>query len=160
RASVQNIQALGFAAGQMGSTAEAARASLEGLARFMRNNPGGEGLIRSLGVQTRNANGELRDTSETLQDLGKRFAALPFYRANAYAQVLGIDEKTLIALRQGVGQFSGEYQAMLKAAGVDSQQAAKSSHEFMNQVRTLGAAFGILGQKIAQSLTGKGKNYI
>jgi hypothetical protein len=160
RAAAGNIQALGFAAGQMGSTAEAARASLEGLARFMRQNPGGEGIIRSLGVETRDVNGNLRDTSQTLTDLGKRFAQLPFYRANAYAQLFGIDEKTLIALREGVGQFSDEYQAMLKAAGVNSQGAAKASHEFMNQVRLLGAAFGILGQKIAQSLAGKGKDLI
>jgi TP901 family phage tail tape measure protein len=155
RASVANIQALGFAAGQMGSTAAAARESLENLARFMRQNPGGEGLIRSLGVETRDVNGDLRDTSETLQDLGKKFAQLPFYRANAYAQAFGIDEKTLIAMREGLGQFGDEYRSMLKAAGLDAQGAAKSSHDFMNQVRLLGASFTILGQKVAASLTGR-----
>ncbi|MGF6837068.1 hypothetical protein QF001_000935 [Paraburkholderia youngii] len=154
-AAVANIQALGFAAAQMGSTAAAATGSLENLARFMRTSPGATGLIQSLGVQTQDANGQLRDTSEILQDLGKQFANMPYYRANAYAQALGIDEKTLIALRQGLGQFGDDYKDMLAKAGLDSQQAAKSSHEFMNQVRTLGAAFVILGQKIATSLTGK-----
>lgn len=154
-ASVANIQALGFAASQMGSTASAAAASLENLARFMRNSPGATGLIQSLGVQTRDANGGLRDTTDILKDLGKQFATMPYYRANAYAQALGIDEKTLMALREGMGQFGDDYKDMLAKAGIDSQQAAKSSHEFMNQVRTLGAAFEILGQKIATSLTGK-----
>lgn len=154
-AAVANIQALGFAAGQMGSSASAAAASLENLARFMRNSPGATGLIQSLGVQTRDANGGLRDTTDILKDLGKQFASMPYYRANAYAQALGIDEKTLMALRQGLGQFGDDYKDMLAKAGLDSQQAAKSSHEFMNQVRTLGAAFTILGQKIATSLTGK-----
>lgn len=154
-ASVANIQALGFAAAQMGSTASAAAGSLENLARFMRNSPGATGLIQSLGVQTRDANGGLRDTTDILKDLGKQFANMPYYRANAYAQALGIDEKTLMALREGLGQFGDDYKDMLAKAGLDSQQAAKSSHEFMNQVRTLGAAFVILGQKIATSLTGK-----
>lgn len=154
-AAVANIQALGFAAAQMGSTADAAKGSLENLARFMRNSPGATGLIQSLGVQTQSANGQLRDTTGILQDLGKQFANMPYYRANAYAQALGIDEKTLMTLRQGMGQFGDDYRDMLAKAGMDSQQAAKSSHEFMNQVRTLGTAFVILGQKIATSLTGK-----
>jgi hypothetical protein len=159
-ASVANIQALGFAAAQMGSTASAAAGSLENLARFMRNSPGASGLIQSLGVQTQGANGQLRDTTEILADLGKQFANMPYYRANAYAQALGIDEKTLMALRQGMGEFGDEYRDMLAKAGLDSQQAAASSHEFMNQVRSLGSAFVILGQKIATSLTGKMGDYI
>lgn len=154
-AAVANIQALGFAAAQMGSTADAAKGSLENLARFMRNSPGATGLIQSLGVQTQNANGQLRDTSEILQDLGKQFANMPYYRANAYAQALGIDEKTLMALRQGMGEFGDDYRDMLAKAGLDSQQAAKSSHEFMTQVRTLGAAFVILSQKVTAALSDK-----
>jgi hypothetical protein len=154
-AAVANIQALGFAAAQMGSTAEAAKGSLENLARFMRNSPGANGLIQSLGVQTQGANGQLRDTAEILQDLGKQFSNMPYYRANAYAQALGIDEKTLMALRQGMGQFGDDYRDMLAKAGLDSQQAAASSHEFMVQIRTLGSAFVILSQKVATSLTGK-----
>src|SRR5260363_269286 len=50
RASVENIQAFGFAAAQMGGSAEGARASLEHLARLMRTNPGASGLLRRLGV--------------------------------------------------------------------------------------------------------------
>ncbi|MFL9943738.1 hypothetical protein [Paraburkholderia graminis] len=154
-AAVANIQALGFAAAQMGSTADAAKGSLENLARFMRNSPGASGLIQNLGVQTQGANGQLRDTTEILQDLGKQFANMPYYRANAYAQALGIDEKTLMALRQGVGQFGDDYKDMLAKAGLDSQQAAESSHAFMNQVRSLGAAFVILSQKVGTSLASK-----
>jgi hypothetical protein len=154
-AAVANIQALGFAAAQMGSTADAAKGSLENLARFMRNSPGASGLIQSLGVQTQGANGQLRDTTDILKDLGKQFANMPYYRANAYAQALGIDEKTLMALRQGVGQFGDDYKDMLAKAGLNSQQAAESSHAFMNQVRSLGAAFVILSQKVGTSLAGK-----
>lgn len=154
RASAENIRAFGFAMGQMGSSAGAALDTIENLARFMRNSPGASGLIQSLGVQTQAANGELRDTSDILQDLGKQLARMPYYRANAYAQALGIDEKTLMALRQGLGDFGDEYKHMLAAAGLDLQTATKNSHAFMNEVRTLGSAFAILGQKVVATLNG------
>ncbi|VVD29156.1 glycoside hydrolase family 104 protein [Paraburkholderia dioscoreae] len=153
-ASVEKIQALRFAAEQLGGTADGAQNSLESLARFMRNSPGAEGLIKSIGVQTREINGELRDTSAIMGDLGKQFANMPYYRANAYAQALGIDERTLMAMRQGMGQVGDEYREMLKAAGMDSQEAAKNSHAFMNEVRSLGSAFVILEQKVASTLAG------
>lgn len=154
RASAENIRAFGFAMGQMGSSAGAALETIENLARFMRNSPGASGLIQSLGVQTVGINGELRDTSDILQDLGKQFAKMPYYRANAYAQALGIDEKTLMAMRQGLGDFGDEYRHMLAAAGLDLEVATKNSHAFMNEVRTLGSAFVILGQKVVSSLNG------
>ena len=153
KASAENIRAFGFSLSQMGSSAGAALDTIENLARFMRNSPGANGLIQSLGVQTQGANGQLRDTSEILQDLGKQFANMPYYRANAYAQALGIDEKTLMALRQGLGDFGEDYKQMLAAAGLDLEGATKRSHEFMVQTRTLGSAFVILGQKIADSLS-------
>ncbi|AMM17510.1 hypothetical protein AX768_25255 [Burkholderia sp. PAMC 28687] len=155
KASAENIRAFGFSMSQMGSSAGAALDTIENLARFMRNSPGANGLIQSLGVQTQGANGQLRDTSLILQDLGKQFANMPYYRANAYAQALGIDEKTLMALRQGLGDFGDDYKQMLAAAGLDLEGATKRSHEFMVQTRTLGSAFVILGQKIADSMSAR-----
>lgn len=59
--SAAGIKALGYAAAQTGSSAEAAQGALESLARFMRNNPGAEGFLNRLGVQTRDARGQMRD---------------------------------------------------------------------------------------------------
>lgn len=154
RASVENIQAFGFAAAQMGGSAEGARASLEHLARLMRTNPGASGLLRRLGVETHDAQGQLRDTSTLLTALGERLKRMPYDRAYAYAQALGIDEKTLNALQQGVGRFSAMYRDMLRASGLDAQAAAKSSHAFMNELRLLGATAGIVRDQVAASLTG------
>lgn len=152
KASAENIQAIGFAASQMGSSAAAATGSLEALARFIRSNPGSTGLIESIGVQTKDANGELRDTADIMTYIGKRLSQMPFYRAQAYANVFGIDEKTLIALRQGLGQFSDEYRSMLHAAGVDAKQATSQAHAFMVQLRTLQQAGSILLMKIGANL--------
>jgi hypothetical protein len=139
RASAENIQALGFAASQMGSSANAALGSLESFAAFLRSNPGSYSLIESIGVQTRQANGELRDSAEIMQDIGKRLAQMPQYRAVAYANTFGIDYKTLVALEQGTDKFGDHYKKMLARFGLDSEKATKRAHDFMVQLRDLKA---------------------
>jgi hypothetical protein len=158
-ASVENIKALGFAVGQMSGTAAGAQASLEALASFMRSSPGANNWLNALGVQTKDAHGKALDTADVMQGLGKRLAAMPWYQAKAYAGVAGIDERTLMALREGVGEFSREYQEMYKVSGIDAQKAAADSHAFMNSLRGVGAAVGILSDKVAADLTkGAGAN--
>lgn len=44
-ATVQGIKSIGYAVSQVGGSAEAARGSLESLARFVRSNPGSEGFL-------------------------------------------------------------------------------------------------------------------
>lgn len=154
-AAVENIQAAGFAFSNMGASAEGAVTAIENIARLMRNSPNGEGLLKNIGVQTRDANGQLRDTGDLLQDLGKKFADMPYYQANAYAQALGIDEKSLMAMREGTGEFNAEYKSMLRSAGLDAQEAASGSHAFMVELRGLGAAFTVLSQKVASLMVGR-----
>ena len=151
--SVENIQAFSFAATQLGSSATAARASLENLANFLRSSPAAASLINSLGVAT-SANGKPRDETAILADLGTKFATMPIWRAQAYAARLGIDQNTLFAMINGLGQLEQAYRKMYQAAGLDSTGGAGASHQFMIQLRTLGAAFEILGIKIEASLAG------
>lgn len=151
-ASVGNIQALGFAAANMGSSAAAAQGSLEALAHFLRSSPGAAGLLNHLGIATQ-IGGHARDATDIMGDLGQTFAKMPFYRAQSYASMFGIDEKTLIAMRQGMGQFSAQYKGWMQAAGLDADKAAKSSHDFMIALRSLGAVTGIVWQKVASTLT-------
>lgn len=151
KASVETIQALDFAARQFGA---GARDAVESLGRFMRSSPGAASFLHGLGVQTQTANGKLRDTGEILTDLGARLKQMPYYRAKAYADFLGIDERTLMALQEGLGEFSGQYRDMLRAANLDSDKAAKSAHGFMVELRTLGAAADILFKKAGSELAG------
>lgn len=154
-ASVENIQAAEFAARNLGAAAGAAAASIESVASLLRNSPGGEGFLKNIGIQTRDVNGSLRDTGELVTDLGTRFAAMPFYKSRAYAQALGIDDKTLLAMREGMGEFSATYKEMLRATGLDSQQAAKDAHGFMVELRTLGSLASMLAQKVGGTLAAR-----
>lgn len=153
-ASVAGIKALGYAASQIGGSAEAAKSSLESLSRFMRNNPGAEGFLNRLGIQTRDAQGNMRDTAAVFTSVGQQLSKMPYYRANQYAQMLGIDENTLMAMRRGLGSFNADYQSMLQKTGFNAERAAEQSNQFMTSMRGLTGLFGILRDKIGSNLAG------
>ncbi|EBB8133770.1 lytic transglycosylase [Salmonella enterica] len=153
-ATVQGIQSIGYAVSQVGGSVDAARSSLESLSRFVRNNPGAEGFLNRLGVQTRDASGSMRDMAAIFTGVGQKLSSMPYYRANQYAQMLGIDENTLMAMRRGVGSFSGQYSAMAKAIGFNADEAARSSNKFMTSLREFGAMAGMARDKIGSNLAG------
>lgn len=153
-ATANNIRAIGYAFSQAGGSVEGFNGTLDNLARFLRSTPGAEGFLRNLGIQTRDANGNLRDTAQLVTLIGDKLAKMPYYRANQYAQILGIDENTLLAMRRGVQGFTADYQGMLQATGFDSQKAAEQSNKFMTQMRGLTNLFGIMRDKIGGNLAG------
>lgn len=153
-ASVHGIKALGYAASQTGASAESAMSSLEGLAGFMRSNPGAEGFLNRLGVQTRDASGKMRDTAAIFTGVGQKLNNMPYYRAKQYAQMLGIDENTLMAMRRGMGQLSSEYALTAKRIGFNAESAAKQSNIFMTSMRNLTMTLGQAKDKIGSNLAG------
>ncbi|ELM8128691.1 lytic transglycosylase domain-containing protein [Escherichia coli] len=153
-ASVHGIKALGYAASQTGASAESAMSSLEGLAGFMRSNPGAEGFLNRLGVQTRDASGKMRDTAAIFTGVGQKLNNMPYYRAKQYAQMLGIDENTLMAMRRGMNGFTADYQSMLQKTGFNADKAAVQSNKFMTSMRGLTSLFGIMRDKIGSNLAG------
>lgn len=136
-ASVTNINAYGNAIAQLGGSADGAIGSLESLAEKMRNSPGYEGQLKSLGISTRDANGAMRDRVEVMKDLSGVLAKMPAYQANAYANSLGIDQKTMLAMRDGKFISNMEkYQKIQKELGMNDD-LAKSGNEFMTEYRDL-----------------------
>lgn len=136
-ASVTNINAYGNAIAQLGGSADGAIGSLESLAEKIRNSPGYEGQLKSLGVSTRDANGAMRDRVDVMKDLSGVLAKMPAYQANAYANSIGIDQKTMLAMRDGKFISNMEkYQKIQKELGMNDD-LAKSGNEFMTEYRDL-----------------------
>lgn len=137
-ASVQNIRALSYAVSQLGGTYQGAMASIEAFGQKLRSNPGYESMVRGLGVQTRDARGQLRDQITVMEELGGRLKKMPYYIANQYAGALGIDENTLRALQSGdIQKYLKQYEEIQKAAGLDPDKAARASQQFQTQIRAL-----------------------
>lgn len=153
-ATVEGIKQIGFAVSQMGGSVAAARGSLESLAQFIRTSPGAEGFLNRLGVQTRDASGNMRDMATIFTGVGQRLSSMPYYRANQYAQMLGMDENTLLAMRRGIGEYMGQYNAMKKAIGFNPDQAAAASNKFMTSLRSFGEMAGMARDKIGSNLAG------
>lgn len=153
-ATVQGLKQVSYAISQVGGSADSAMSSLESLSRFIRTNPGAEGFLNRLGVQTRDASGNMRDMASIFTGVGQKLSSMPYIRANQYASMLGIDENTLMAMRRGVGGFSGEYSAMAKAIGFNADQAAVSSNRFMTSLRSFGEMAGMARDKIGANLAG------
>lgn len=139
-ASANSLRAAEYAARDLGASAAEMRGSLESVARFLRENPGGEGYLQSLGIQTRDANGNLKDTTELLAQLGQRFTSMPWYQSKQYANLLGIDDNTLRAIQSP--QFAQKLAANRAAfANTGLDKATRDAHDFMVLLRDVGKEF-------------------
>lgn len=135
-ASAVNLKAFEKAAQNFGAASGDALQSVQSLARMLRQEPGTEGFLASIGIQTRDANGNLRDTTELMADLGNALKNKPYYLAAQYSSMLGIGEDTLRAMMNG--DFARELEkqrALLQDSGYD--QASKDAHKLMVELREL-----------------------
>lgn len=149
--SATSIKSAEYAARDLGASASEARGSLESMARFLRENPGGERFLQGIGVQTREANGELRDTADLMVGLGNRLRSMPWYLAKQYAGILGIDDNTLRAIISGdFGRKLEENRKRLAGSGLD--QASKDAHAFMDALRGLMLQFESFSIRVQAAL--------
>lgn len=152
--SANGIKAFEKAMSNFGASSGEALQSIQSLANFMRYTPGSESFIASLGVQTRDANGNLRETVDILVDLGQELAKKNPWEQKAYADKLGISDNVLRALVNG--DFAREMDAQrerLKNIGFD--KASKDAHEFMTGLRELATYLEAFGLKVQQALMNK-----
>lgn len=157
-ASVQSIQAIGYAASQMGSSVEAGVSSLENFARTLRQSPGSYSLLERLGIKTTDATGARRSADQLFQEFGKALKSKPGYLQDQYLQDFGIDEKTGRAIINGLDKFTAEYNEKLRKAGLDPDKAAADGAALQRTFGSLAASIGIIGQKIASNLFSKENN--
>lgn len=152
-ATVGNIMALRYAAGQIGLSADQAQGALENFARTLRLNPGSGGLLDSLGVRD-------GDPSERLIGFIEKMKGMQPYVAAAYAGVFGIDPDTLLMLENGLPKLEAEkkkYADKLAAFGIDPDQAAEAGKDFNNSIRSVKDTFTdlwiVIESKLAPVLT-------
>jgi hypothetical protein len=135
-ASANNIKAFERAGNDLGATTGELKASLEGVASFIRNTPGSGEFFKTLGVDITDANGNARDTVDIMADLAKAFQGMSQPMANQYRQILGIDEHTELAMRSPEFLASlKSYQESLKSTDYD--KLASDAHRFENSLRQL-----------------------
>jgi GH24 family phage-related lysozyme (muramidase) len=149
-ASAGELKALGFAAEQVGISAEKARSAVEGIAAARRTNPGLNGILVGLGIDPKQT-----DNARVMVQLLGKLGAMPHYQGAQIAAMFGLDERTFLMLKQGLPEMQ-KYLAlrekMFSAAGINPQDMASRSHEFMGHLRVFEGALGNLADIIAYRL--------
>ena len=144
-ASGRNLEAFGFAADQTGSSAEAARGSVEGLAAAIRKSPDREGRehqIQNLGVDTRDADGKMRSTLKIMHELLDVFDTMPQYRAVMWAEELKIQEKLMLGHRNLNEQFEkSQQQYKDRFDETMVKKLTEQSRKITKQFDLMGASF-------------------
>lgn len=152
---VDNLKAMQYGLQQIGLSAGEASSILESLAMAMRLNPGNESLLNHLGIATRLANGAMKDTTQIEEQFVAKLSKMPFYIAAQYAEMFGISSRTLYQLLQNFGQLQAkekEWHDIAKQTGVDLQESARTSVEFMNGLRGVIEVLDLLWIKVSTVL--------
>lgn len=154
-ASALNLKAFDRAARDMGVSAGEAMGSVDSLARFLRNNPGGEGVLASwFGVEVTDKNGNKRDMVDVLMDIGRAMQRMPQWQAQMFGGDLGLSEDTIRALQNG--DFAANYEKIHKTlANAGFVKAAADAHKFMTSLRNLGDQFTVFGTQIYEAIQSK-----
>lgn len=150
KASVGNIQALQFGAEQIGISGETMLASLEGMAKSIRNNPGILALIKSFGIQV-----EGRDLSDVMRDTVKVLAGMPHFVGAQFAGMFGMDEQTFLHMKDNMAELEAAMQKRKDLAagmGVDADTAAKASKDLLNAWRGVVAQANLFKDLLAISI--------
>jgi hypothetical protein len=151
--SATHLKALDYAASNFGGSSEDARGSLQGLANYLRDSPDGASRLEGLGVQTREADGTPRDTSQVLLALGEALKNVPWAQAHEQASAMGVNDSTLMATRQdGFAQTFDEGQGIY---GSLDQATLNNAHDFMGSLRDIGAQFDDLSIRVQAALEEK-----
>lgn len=147
--SASGFKAFERTAENLGASVESARGAVIGLASSIRNNPVMEAFFKQFGIQTRDAKGNIRDTTDLLRDMSRVFQDMDYQVANAYAKQLGITEDLLIAMRDPA--FSEMYDKQKKIAEA-SDSAAAAGQRFSVKLRGLQSRVSAVGDVIGEKL--------
>jgi hypothetical protein len=149
---VKELQALEFAGRRAGLQGGALEGMVKGLATAIKENPGFQTLLESLGVGVsgRKTDSVLVDLLTRLNEINKTDPAL----AIAYGKQFGIASESLGYVLADFPKFlqdMEEYRRIQEKTGVDAEQLTKMAHEYMDQWEKLkmrlGAFAGVLMEK-------------
>lgn len=150
-ATAGEIKALDLAAQSLGANAGDSTASLEGLAKFIRETPGGgaQSLLKSWGIDASVLDGKLLDVGDTYIALAKKFRGMSFAEAKLYANQLGINDNTLLSMQQP--GFEEEYKREL-ALTKGLQESVKAAAKMMAELREVMLQVYTIAGKIAEDV--------
>jgi len=158
--SVQNIQAMGNAFSQAGSSAEELQSIIENLSEQIQRAPGWGALLKSLtGVESAGHN-----LDQVLEGLAKRWSTMwsdeeaGRSQALAEARTLGISAnaaRVLATQYDNLAEKRKQQAELAKRLGLDTDAAAKKAMEFQNKLRDTSMVWNTVVMRVGDMLLDK-----
>lgn len=137
--SYEDLQEFEFAAQRAGGSAEALRGDLRKLTDDMSSPIPGEfnQELMLLGINTRNASGEMKTATEVLTDLAGKFEGMSAQRASQFGARLGLSEDTIMLLQQGADGIAQLRAEARDLGGILPNDARIVAAEFNDQLTNI-----------------------
>lgn len=153
--SVKELKVFSQAVSQLGGTAGGALNDLENFAGRLRSNPQGyTAFLKSVGVEARDAKGNIKGAAELYRDFRKSVgASKPYEQQLLYAQEIGVSEETWRA--SDPAKLAAE-EAALRAKhariGFDPDAAKEDAKGLQHAFRDMWDSISIVGEKAASKI--------
>lgn len=151
---VATIQELGFVASQTGSDAGALQSTIGSLSQKIGEaaQKGSEDFAR-LGISVRNANGQVKNADQVLDEVRVRFQqlGLSMNEQRGFASALGIDT-SLLQMMNLTGNQIAELRAEASAMGTLTNEQAEQATAFNDAMQKMGFAVDAVKQSLAVGL--------
>jgi len=151
--SVASIEEFGYIAQLTGSDIATANSSLEQFSKTAgdaANNMGrGQKVFESLGIQVKDANGNVKETVGLLGEVGDKIKDMERGQQTAILGRLGLDRTLVDALTTDVSGLRAEFKTLYDATGLDSNTAAEKAGKFMDAFDRLNFVISTVGKSLA-----------
>lgn len=104
---------------------------------------------RMIGISTRDENGNLKDTTRLIDELGAKFATMDEGRAQALGKMLKMTPAVIGALRSGMMDYAREFDAALGSMTPTFDEAVKAAQRLHSAQSRLVRIMSLLWQGIA-----------
>lgn len=154
--SVENIERMSYVASQMGSSTGAMQSALDNLSRMAGGAAMGlAGAVRAfgdIGVNVRDANGAIKDTSVLMDEVGRAISHLDKNSQIFALERLGIDRTLIKTLTKDTCALAAEFNAMAGATGVSFERSSKAASELMDEMNKTRSFAGLLSKALGTTL--------
>ena len=145
----KGMNAFSYAAQQLGESAGEAEADLSKFGNTLKTIPAMEGVLKNMGIQTRDARGNWRDMADLATEYMAHLKDLPKLQREAQGGMLNLGENTM---RVGVDpRFAGyerQYKSDQDAVGNDDDANGKRGAAFEQSSRRLKSTVGGLTNRV------------
>lgn len=152
--SFEAIQELEYATQRSGGSVSELRGDLERLTKTMESPVPGEfnQTLALLGIRTRTSSGQVRKSTDVLEDLAVKFEGLNKQERFALADRLGLSKSTVLLLNEGRASIAQLREESRRLGGIISTEDAKNAETFNGRLLDLQQIGKGVGNTIAFAL--------